>query len=116
MYKLTQRREAKALPILDGAYASLANRGRFDVHALERELRECWNVGYHELYQILEDSFRNDRWRYVSVYYMERVQPALTMELRHALTKAYGVRRGSAKSEWDACRMKFWKQSGIKVV
>ena len=116
MYKLTQRREAKALPILEGAYASLVSNGRFDVHALERELRACWNVGYHELYQILEDSFRNDRWLYVSVYYMERIQPALTMELLHALAKAYGVPAGSAKGEWDACRAKFWKRSGIREV
>ena len=116
MYKLTQRREAKALPILEGAYASLASHGRFDVHALERELRECWNVGYHELYQILEDSFRNDRWLYVSVYYMERVHLSLTTELRHALAKAYGVPAKSAENEWDACRTEFWKRSGIRLV
>ena len=115
MYKLTKKREAKARPILEGAYESLTTRGSFDVHGLERNLRACWNLGYHELYQVLEDSFQNDRWLYVSVYYMEHVQPSLTMELRHALAKAYGMPKRGAKADWDALRSEFWKKSGIRL-
>ena len=82
MYKLTPNREAKARQILERAYASLMSRGWFDAHDLERELRDCWNVGYHELYQILEDSFRDARWLYVSAYYMEHVHPSPRREWR----------------------------------
>ncbi len=34
MYKLTKRREAKGLPILEAAYQSLITRGVFDMHVL----------------------------------------------------------------------------------
>ncbi len=61
MYKLTKRREAKALPILERAYESLVTRGGFDVRILERDLRACWNIGYHELYSVLEDAFKDER-------------------------------------------------------
>ena len=44
MYKLTKRREAKALPILEQAYESLVTHGGFEVGSFERELRECWCV------------------------------------------------------------------------
>jgi len=115
MYKLTKRREAKALPILEGAYKSLVTRGGFEVHALERELRACWNIGYHELYDVLEDAFKDDRWRYVAVYYMERVLPSPTCELKHALAKAYGIERWSGDKQTQTARMAFWKKSGLHL-
>lgn len=61
MYKLTKRREAKALPILERAYESLVSHGGFDVGILERDLRDCWKIGYHEPYSVLEDAFKNER-------------------------------------------------------
>ncbi|MBQ6247275.1 MAG: hypothetical protein IJK04_10445 [Kiritimatiellae bacterium] len=115
MYKLTPNREAKAHQILERAYASLMSRGWFDAHDLERELRDCWNVGYHELYQILEDSFRDDRWLYVSAYYMEHVHPSPTSELQHALAKAYGIPKRGANGARETYRAEFWKRSGIRL-
>lgn len=109
MYKLTKVREAKALSILKEAYQSLRVRGCFDVYAFERELRGLWNIGYHELYDVMEDAFRDQRWRYVAVYYMERISgPCLTCELRHALTKAYGVEKWNDKTAWADARARFW--------
>lgn len=115
MYKLTKRREAKALPILERAYESLVSHGGFDVGILERDLRDCWNIGYHELYDILEDAFKDERWRYVAVYYMERIMPMLTSELRLALEKAYGISKRGPCQEWDSYRDAFWKNSGITL-
>lgn len=116
MYKLTKRREAKALPILEAAYQSLVTRGGFDVGRFERELSACWNIGYHELYDVLEDAFKDDRWLYVAVYYMERVMPMLTSELRFALEKAYGIPERASDKDWDSYRNEFWKKSGIRTV
>ena len=113
MYKLTKRRETKALPILEEAYQSLVTRGGFDVWRFERDLRACWNIGYHELYDVLEDAFKDDRWLYVAVYYMERVMPMLTSELQHALSIAYGIPKRGAGKDWDTYRNEFWKKSGI---
>ena len=116
MYKLTKRREAKALPILEQAYESLVSHGGFDVGAFERELRACWNIGYHELCCILEDAFKDGRWLYVAVYYMERIMPMLTSELQYALSKAYGIPKRGAEQSWDSCRDEFWKKSGMKIM
>ena len=113
MYKLTKRRETKALSILEQAYESLVARGWFEVGRFERELRDCWNIGYHELYDVLEDAFKDERWLYVAVYYMERIMPMLTSELRHALSKAYGIPKRGADRSWDSYRDEFWKKSGI---
>lgn len=113
MYKLTKRREAKALPILEAAYKDLVTRGGFDATKLEMDLRACWGVGYHELYDVLEDAFKDDRWLYVAVYYMERVMPMLTSELRFALEKAYGIPERAVDKDWDTYRDEFWKKSGI---
>ena len=113
MYKLTKRREAKALPILEEAYQSLTTRGGFDVGRFEMDLRACWNIGYHELYDVLEDAFKDDRWLHVAVYYMERVMPMLTSELRFALEKAYCISERGADKDWDTYRNEFWKKSGI---
>lgn len=115
MYKLTKRREAKALPILEGAYQSLMTYGRFEIGTFERDLRACWNIGYHELYSVLEDAFKDDRWLSVAVYYMERVNPSPTCELQRALAKAYGMARWSFGKESELARAKFWKPSGIMV-
>lgn len=115
MYKLTKRREAKALAILEKAYGSLTTCGWFEVHAFEHELRECWNIGYHELYDILEDAFKDEHWLYVAVYYMERVHPCPTCELQCALAKAYGMDHWSFGKELETARTEFWKNSGIAV-
>ena len=115
MYKLTARREAKALPILEAAYESLVMRGGFDFGKLERDLRACWNVGYHALYDILEDAFKDEHWLYVAVYYMERVHPSPTCELQRALAKAYGMNHWSFGNESAIARAEFWKNSGITV-
>ena len=115
MYKLTKRREAKALLILEHAYKSLVINGGFEVGWFERELRDCWSVGYHELYDILEDAFKDRRWLYVAVYYMERIMYPLTSELQYALSKAYGIPKRGADRSWDSYRDEFWKKSGIRV-
>ena len=115
MYKLTKRREAKALPILEQAYKSLVTHGGFEVGRFERELRDCWNIGYHELYSVLEDAFKDERWLYVAVYYMERIMPSLTTELQYALSKAYGIPKRGADRSCDSYRDEFWKKSGIHV-
>lgn len=115
MYKLTKRREAKALPILKQAYESLVTRGGFEVNTLECEFRDCWNIGYHELYEVLEDAFKDERWLYVAVYYMERIMTMLTSELQHALSKAYGIPQRGADRSWDSYRDEFWKKSGISL-
>ena len=109
MYKLTKIRETKALPVLEKAYQSLKFRGSFDVHAFERELRDIWDIGYHELYDVMEDALRDWRWRYVAVYYMERINgPCLTCELRHALEKAYGFEGWNNTDAWEDARARFW--------
>lgn len=117
MYKLTKIRETKAASILERAYQSLVNKGSFEVHSFERELRTCWNIGYHELYDVMEDALKDEKWKYVAVYYMERVNgPSPTCELKHALAKAYGVHRWNMTEDGRKARMMFWKKSGIKVV
>ncbi len=114
MYKLTKRREAKAMPILEEAYQSLVTRGGFDSGRFEMDLRARWNIGYHELYDVLEDAFKDNRWLYVAVYYMERVRP-MTSELRFALEKAYGIPERATDKDWDSYQNEFWKKSGILV-
>ena len=116
MYKFTKRREQKALQILECAYESLAAHGAFCVHTFERELRECWHIGYYEFYQVHEDAYRDEWWRYVAVYYFEHQAPRPTCEHQRALAKAYGIARYCADATGIACARKaFWKKSGLTV-
>ncbi len=92
MYRLTKMRLQKAKPILEKYLAQLNQRYAFDVGGFESELKECWNLGYQELKGIAEDMSKNDRYRYLAIYYMEHSNtPGIVSEFQPLLAKAYGI-------------------------
>lgn len=110
MYRLTEIRLRKAEPILENYRRRLYERFRFEPGLLERELRECWNVGYQELKDIFKDMLKQERYRYVAIYYMENISgAAVVSEFWEPLAEAYGVRYFRAPDMEQKCE-EFWKK------
>ena len=107
MYKLTDRRLKKALPTLEKYRSQLYSNFWFDVWALEKELRDCWDIGYQELKGIAIDMLKNERYRHVSIYYMEHCKSiGIISEFQRSLTDVLGASRFSeieqaSKIFWD---------------
>ena len=109
MYRLTNRRLEAARPILDEYQTRLFSHQSFDAQALEYELREVWGIGYQELKDVAADMVKQDRYREVALFYMERSNPGtgVAAEFKPVLAKAYGV-RSYDQPDRDAKREAFW--------
>ena len=93
MYRLTERRLAKALDILEKYRAQLRKCMRFEAGCFERELCECWGVGYREMKGLAEDMLKNERYRHVAVYYMEHSNtPGVSDNFKDPLSRVYGIK------------------------
>jgi hypothetical protein len=91
MYKLTERRLAKAKPILETYRKQLHTSGFMAASNLESELRKCWNVGYQALKGIMIDLSKLPRYRYVAARYMESGCPGVVTEFQRTLSELYGM-------------------------
>jgi hypothetical protein len=110
MYRLTERRLMLAQPILEKHRGDLYNHQRFDCSTFEHQLRQCWNVGYQELKDIMQDLLKRERYRYVAAYYMEHSNaPVVVMEFQIPLAKEYGIRNYHGNDREDK-RRAYWER------
>jgi hypothetical protein len=110
MYRLTDKRLQKAQPILDKYRADLFTARSFAVRGLERELRDTWSLGYQELKDIIRELLKNDRYREVAAYYMERSNPVgVVSEFQQPLAYLYGLKWFHAP-EREGKRAAFWER------
>ena len=107
MYRLTERRLARAKATLERFRAELFERHSFDAQSFEQELRDTWTLGYRELKDIMCEMLKLDRYREVAAYYMEHNGPAVVSEFKKPLAALYGITRYSAP-EREETRRKFW--------
>ena len=108
MYKLTERRLNKARSILDEHKSILDTHGTIDVGAFEMSLRECWNLGYQELKDIIIALSKLDDYVYLAAYFMEHSNaPGVVSEFKRPLAKLYGITHYSSPNRESAQR-DFW--------
>jgi hypothetical protein len=94
MYKVTERRLAKAEPILEEFRTILHSKGKINAREFEMKLRECWNVGYGEMKSLAEDLSTIERYRFLAVYYMEYSngsRDVVASEFKEVLAKIYKI-------------------------
>jgi len=109
VYKLTELRLEAATEILDRYRAQLHKSHHMESRSLERELRDCWGVGYQALKWIMMDLLKTDRYRLVAAYYMQHQNPpGPVQEFKRSLAELYGKQRydlsdkdGKQKAFWD---------------
>lgn len=107
---MTPRRLIKAQPILDTFTTQLHSKGNIDVTRFEMALRECWDVGYHEMKDLAEDFLKVLRYRFLAAYYMENSNGSrdrVAMEFKEVLAKLYGVEMYESP-ERETKRKAFW--------
>jgi hypothetical protein len=108
MYRLTERRFAKAKPILDKYRKQVHDAGRGAASGLERELRECWDIGYQELKDIIIDLSKRPHYRYLAASYMESGYPSVVSEFHRVLADMYGIKSFHHSAERESKREEFW--------
>lgn len=91
MHRLTERRFAKAKPILDHYRKQLHATGSVSTNDLEMELRKCWDTGYRELKGIFIDLSKRPHYRYLAARYMESGCPGVVCEFQQTLADMYGI-------------------------
>jgi hypothetical protein len=109
VYKLTKRRLDAAEPILEKYRSHLHKSRHMQSMVLERELRDCWGIGYQELKDIIIDLAKTDRYRLVAAYYMQHQNaPGPVSEFQKPLADLYGTphydpfdKDGKQKAFWE---------------
>ncbi len=110
MYRLTNRRLEKARAILDHHNAVLSEKSRIVAMKFDAELRECWDIGYQELKDIIEQMAGMPEYKYLAAYYMENINgDCVVSEFQPVLAELYGI-DWFYSDDKDAKREAFWKQ------
>lgn len=120
MYRLTERRYEKALPIFESHRKRLESGQHVDARLLDQELRECWNVGYQELKNIVIQLLDDPRFGLVAASYMENINGRLVVsEFKTPLAELYGLevfdspaRDKQAKAFWTKAFASLRTQAG----
>ncbi len=111
MSRLTDRRRAKADPILRRYRTQLHSTGKIEACELEIELRECLNLGYQGLKGIIEDLAKQKDYVYLAAYYMENSNAGagVVNEFQDDLARLYGI-KWYHSPERDKKRKLFWRK------
>jgi len=111
VYRLTERRFQKAQSILERYREELCENLTCNASRLERELRDCWEIGYQELKSIMRDLMKRDSFKHLAVYYMEHSNASVGVvdDLKAVLAKVYGVSHYCAP-EMEEKREAFWEE------
>ena len=109
MAKLTDRRMEKARPIFDRYRARLHETHDCDVQQLETELKDCFNLGYQEIKDIIADLLKHDHYKYLAAYFMQNINSAVGVvsEFHDPLAKLYGLDYYYADDQEEKCKA-FW--------
>lgn len=110
-YKLTERRLEAVRPILEKYRKLLHKSHHIDPGMLERELRDCWGIGYQALKGIIIDLAKMGRYRLVAAYYMQHQNvPGPVAEFKKPLAQLYGT-RGYDHFDKEGKRKTFWENA-----
>ena len=110
MSRLTERRLEKARPILEKYREDYLCNGRIETGQFENELRACWNMGYQELKDLIEDMLKIPQYRRIAAYYMQFSNPpGPVSEFKPHLAKLYGLETYDCK-ERHAARDAYWAE------
>jgi len=92
MYKLTNQRRSDALSILAKYQRQMEASGRIDCRRFEKELRECWRIGFQELTDIVVALSKEDEYERIAAYYIQYSGvPGPVSEFQPRLAELYGV-------------------------
>lgn len=111
MYRLTELRLKKAETILEKYRAQLHKTNSIVALVFERELRDCWKLGYQEMKGIAKELARIKRYKYLAAYYMENSGSGTSVvgEFQQPLARLYGIPRYDNRELRKAAREIFWK-------
>ena len=109
MASLTQRRFEKAKHILDKYHKQLHETGQYSTSAFEKELRDCWGIGYQELKAVIIDLSKKETYRYLAARYMESGCPGVVMEFKRTLAEMYGIKSYDHSPDREEKRKAFWQ-------
>ena len=111
MYTLTDRRFQQAEAILENYRNCLNKSLKYDTHAFEMELRECWGVGYQEIKELLIDLIKkHSTYRDLALYYMQfQNVPGPVSEFHSTLAKEYGA-ESYYTDDFKTKKEEFWKR------
>ena len=112
MYRLTDRRKAKAREVFDRYTRELHDTGAIENFRLEFELRQLWDIGYQSLKGIMIDILTNhSEYAHLAAYYMERNGSAgVVSEFKQPLAKLYGL-SWYHDEEREAKRAAYWENA-----
>jgi len=111
-YKLTEKREEKATPMLEEAFEFLVKTEGGSLPAgFERDLMACWGFSsYKTLKPIMSDMLRHERYKYLAVAYMEKPGlNAIVSEFKSPLAKLHGHRSFNPE-KYKEDRKQFWNE------
>jgi hypothetical protein len=117
MYRLTDKRKEKAMPILQKYKTELDAGGKINVIKFENELCACWNTGKKEIKDIIEDLSKCKEYNYLAAFYMENSNTGVGVvdEFKPVLAKLYGIKDFYCPEKLKA-RKAFWAKHGkVKI-
>jgi hypothetical protein len=101
----------QAGPILEHYRTRLVVERKFDAAEFEKDLRSLWQIGYQELKPRIIEIGKDDRYREVAAYYMERINaPVVVSEFKPFLAELYGLASYDVP-EREGKKAEFW--SGV---
>ncbi len=111
MYTLTPRRYVKATVVLEKYREMMLKNGEICSHCFEMELRKCWNTGYREIKDIMEQLLKDKRYVYVAAFYMENSNAAgVVSEFKGPLADLYGATDFHYDKSYKEKRDAFWEK------
>lgn len=115
MYRLTDRRKAKARDVLDRYTRQLHDTRSIEGIRLELELRQLWGLGYQTLKDIMIDILSNHpEYVHLAAYYMEHSNvnvQSVVVEFQRPLAKLYGLSSWYHDDEKETKRKAFWEKA-----
>lgn len=113
MYRLTDRRKAKACEVLDKYTRQLHDTRAIATGQLELELRQLWNLGYQPLKGIMIDILWNHpEYAHLAAYYMEHCNAlGVVTELQQPLAKLYNLTSWYYDDEKETKRANYWENT-----
>ena len=111
MYRLTERRYEKALPIFEAHRKRLESGQHVDAQELRRQLRECWDTGTKEVGNAMTQLLDDPRFGLVAASYLRyRDGSGVAHELKPRLAALYGLKTFDSP-ERDEKEQSFWAEA-----
>lgn len=108
MYRLTERRYEKALPIFESHRKRLESGQHVNTLELSRQLRECWDTGTKEIKSAMTQLLDDPRFGLVAASYLRyRDGSGVTHEIKPRLAALYGLAKFDSPERHEK-EQSFW--------